>query len=355
MKKILAFLLAFSALLCLCACGSAKTASESGFYSGYDYKEGLSAPAAAPMEANYAYSDFNEAAVAEEAYGGFAASAAAGEKEKNEPKESDSQSDINPEKIIYSADATVETTEFDSTLSALSAMIDKFGGWIESSSVSGANYSSISRGTKAFRSADYTIRVPNSCFEELMESLPSLGNVPYSHTYTENITSQYYDTKARLTSYEAQEKRLLELLDEAETVTDVIEIENELAEVRYRIESLQTSLRNWDRRVDWSTLYLNVNEVSEYTPEKVPGYGERLSNAFSNGFEALGDFFVGLVEVLPVLIVAAVILLALIRLIVWAFRRRPKKKAARKAKKAAEKALNPEIPTSDIPAEEKKE
>ena len=162
--------------------------------------------------------------------------------------------------VVFSA--TVETTEFDATISALEAMIDSYGGWVESSSVNGAKYSSISRGSKTNRSASYTVRVPNGKFNSMMSDLSSLGNIPYSHVYTENVTSQYYDTQARLQTYQAQEKRLMELLDKAETVSDVIEIENELTEVRYRIESLQTSLRGWDRRVSWSTLYLTINEVS---------------------------------------------------------------------------------------------
>ena len=55
--------------------------------------------------------------------------------------------DENPEKIIYSADATVETTEFDKTLEELAALIKEYGGWVQSSSINGANYYSISRGS----------------------------------------------------------------------------------------------------------------------------------------------------------------------------------------------------------------
>ena len=42
---------------------------------------------------------------------------------KDESQES--APETNPEKIIYSADATVETTEFDKSVAALEAMIEK--------------------------------------------------------------------------------------------------------------------------------------------------------------------------------------------------------------------------------------
>ena len=340
MKKLLALSLILLLMLSLCACGSSssrqeRAAEDTSYYSDY-----------------YSY-DYDEVAVAEEAYGGLAptamyASAGNGKAVSNTASQksagsgessgsNDTASDLNPEKIIYSADATVETTAFDDTITALDAMIDTYGGWVESSSVNGAKYSSISRGSKTNRSANYTVRVPNARFSDMMNELSSLGNVPYSHVYTENVTSQYYDTQARLKTYEAQEQRLLELLDKAETVSDVIEVENELTDVRYRIESLQTSLRGWDRRVSWSTIHLTVNEVSEYTPARQVTYGERLADALSNGLEALADLFVGFVEALPVLAFLVLLLVVLILIIKRALRS-PKRLERRRARAEAKAA-----------------
>ena len=347
--KILAILICAVLLLNLCACDgltpSRKNSEQKGYSTGTSY--------------SYSY-DYDDMAVAEEAYGGFSmsgmyaeapASAASSTTSSSNgsagssPNTSDESSDLNPEKIIYSADATVETTQFEDTVKALNAMIDSVGGWIESSSVTGANYSNISRGSKTNRSASYTVRVPNDRFDEMMNSLPALGNVPRSHVYTENVTSQYYDTQARLTTYQAQEKRLLELLDKAETVSDVIEIENELTEVRYRIESMQTSLRNWDRRVSWSSIRLTVNEVSEYTPEVQKGYGERLKEALMEGLDNLSWYFVDFVEALPVLaffLLLLIILILVLKRVIWS-PKRAERRRARKEAKAAAKAAKAEI------------
>ncbi len=348
--RILAVLICIILMLSLCACGN-------GSYSRKEQSSGYTTSYSAP---SYSY-DYDELAVSEEAYGGFsssgmyaAASASASSTTTSNgssgvsgssgsgsaSQSSDDSSDLNPEKIIYSADATVETTQFESTISALEAMIDGVGGWVESSSVTGANYSSISRGSKTNRSASYTVRVPNNKFDEMMSSLPALGNVPRSHVYTENVTSQYYDTQARLTTYQAQEQRLLELLDKAETVSDVIEIENELTEVRYRIESMQTSLRNWDRRVSWSSIRLTINEVSEYTPEVQKGYGERLKEALMEGLDNLSWYFIDFVEALPVLAFFLLLLIILILILKRVIRspKRAERRRARKEAKAAAKA-----------------
>lgn len=328
-KRLSAILLASLMLLTLCACGSSGAARKT------DGSYAQSAPAAAEEYGNYYSADYDfaempmEAAETEAAYGlstnssdiPVGAKPAAG--------------DIAVDKIIYSASATVETTDFDDTITKLEAMIAQYGGFVESSSVSGNNYSSISRGYASRRSADYRIRIPSSSFSAVMTGLSTLGNVPYSNTYTENITSQYYDTQARLEAYRAQEQSLLEMMRSADTVSDLLEIQEQLSEVRYRIESLQSTLTNWDRQVSYSTISLSVLEVQEYTPEAKLSFGQQLGLAMSRGLKSLGEFFrdflLWLVEALPALVILAVVVVLAVLLI----RRIRRKRASARAAKAA--------------------
>ena len=307
MKKALSLLLAALLVFALCACGSADTPS--------------SAPAASY---DMAYTENAYPAEAEE-YGGFAVTGGT-----QLESGSGAAPEGSPEKLIYSASATVETTEFDGTIEKLSALVEQYGGFVESSSVNGSNYYTQSRGYSSTRCASYVIRVPSDKFSALMGSLSTLGNVPYSHTYTENITAQYYDTDARLTAYQVQEARLLEMMEAAKTVEDLIAIEEKLTELRYQIESLQSTLKNWDRQVAYSTLDLEIQEVIEYTPESRMSYGQELALALTNGLKRTGEFFkdllLAIVGALPALVILAVVLAILIP--VWKKRRK-----ARKARK----------------------
>lgn len=309
MKKTLSLLLAVLLVFALCACGSADSAS-SAPSAAYDM---VSTETAYPAEAP------------EEDYGGFAV--AGGTQLETG---SGAAPEGSPEKLIYSATATVETTEFDRTIEKLSALVEQYGGFVESSSINGSNYYTQSRGYSSERYASYVIRVPSGKFSALMGSLSTLGNVPYSHTYTENITAQYYDTDARLSAYQTQEARLLEMMEAAETVEDLIAIEEKLTELRYQIESLQSTLKNWDRQVAYSTLDLEVQEVIEYTPESRMSYGQELALALTNGLRRTGEFFkdllLAIVGALPALVILAVVLAILIP--VW-----KKHRKARRAKK----------------------
>lgn len=325
MKKRIALLLALLMALSLCACGSSGQTASTTEAATYD---------AAPMEpeSNSARSS------------GFAAMDAVGVSEEYDSDTASSDvPDENPEKIIYSADATVETTEFDKTLEELAALIKEYGGWVQSSSITGANYYSISRGSSYNRSADYTIRIPSDKFQTVMGTLSTLGNVPYSYTYTENVSSQYYDVQSRLTAYKTQETRLLEMMEKAQTVEDTITIEEKLTELQYKIDSLQSSLNNWDRQVNYSTITLNVQEVGEYTEQQAVtiSYGQRLLNAFTDSLKGVGRFFknllVFLVSALPALAILAVLFFALRPL----FRKLGiRVKARREAKKNAAASKN---------------
>ena len=344
LKNITALILACLMLLSLCACGSAasgKTQSSSQSSSAY-YDE---APAA--MEMAYNAPSFGNFAI-DEAEADYAAGlgasapvpapAAKAEGGAEQPAEKPTEK---PDKIIYQSDVTVETTVFDETIGKISGLVDSYGGWIESSSVSGSNYYQKARGTASTRNASYTLRIPSDRFTEIMDSFSELGNIPFSHIYTENVSAQYYDAQARLKAYTTQETRLLEMMELAESVEDVIIIEDRLTELRYQIESIQSNLNNWDRRVSYSTIYLTVQEVKEYT----------------NAGEFLKNLLVFLVEILPVL----VILVPLAWLVIWLIRKlfrgsgerraaRAEKKRQKQAEKRAKKAAKNAPPAPAEPA-----
>ncbi len=366
MKKTVSLLLVLIMLFALCACGSSPKASyayetaasgasynssaqyAAADYAAYDEEYGYAEPAEMPVPA--------PSSVAGDA-GGLSADASS-----SAATGTGSNATINTEKIIYSADAQLETTKFDETVAAVSDMISAYGGFVESSSVNGANYYNKARGNAFLRSANYTIRIPSENFSAMMNALPTLGNVPYTNTYTENVTSQYYDVQARLTAYKTQEARLIEMMAVAETVEDIITIEDRLTEIRYQIDSMQSKLNNWDRRVNYSTIYLSISEVSEYTPTdpvKVT-YGEKLGAAVKNGLKSVGDFFADFllwfVEALPTLLILAAIafgIVIILRKTRGKREARREKRAQRKAEKAAKKTAKKaptvlsQIPPSD--------
>ncbi|NCB52146.1 MAG: DUF4349 domain-containing protein [Clostridia bacterium] len=293
-KKALALLLALLLVIGLCACGaSSASVSEDTVASG----------AAAPQEAGK-----NEAGEAE--YSGIADAESPAEL----PDAADESGAPTSDKIIYSAYAEIETRDFDASIQGVYELIERFGGFLESSSVTGNDYYD----TRSSRSAGFVIRIPSGRFEEMTNSLTELGNVPYSSTNADNITRQYNDTQSKLDAYEIEYDRLLSMLEKADTVEDMLAIEDRLADVRYNIQSLSNTISGWDSLLSYSTVSLQLTEVVEYTEEPVETetYWEEVGAAFSSTLKAVGRFFKGLfkaaVSLAPVLVILAVIAVAVL-------------------------------------------
>lgn len=217
------------------------------------------------------------------------------------------------EKLIYTADAEIETRNFDESVAAVQALLDRYGAFLESSYTGGRSYRSQYYGYADYRSASFVIRVPKEHYAELTSGLSTIGNVTSMNTWVENITSQYTDVESRLKTYRTEEERLLAMLEKAETVEDMIAVESRLSEVRYNIESLTSTLRNWDHEVDYSTVNIHLQEVEELTSPTATQrtYGEKLRDGLSDTLSDVGRFFSNLllwiVSALPVLVILAVI------------------------------------------------
>ncbi len=224
------------------------------------------------------------------------------------------------DKIIYTASADLETTDLDQSIDTLYQLVDQYGAFLESSSVTGNNLLDITAGNTYGRMANFTLRVPKEHYSDLTAALDTVGNVTYLTSNAENITAQYSDVETQVKSYDTQEQRLLEIMAQADTVEDMITLESRLSDVRMEKERLETQLQNWDRQVDYSTVYISLTEVQELTPEppeEEPTYMEQLGQTFMDSVRWMGRAAKGgmklLVAVIPVLLpIGAVILVVML-------------------------------------------
>jgi len=236
------------------------------------------------------------------------------------------------DKIIYTVNADIETISFDETIEKVYSLLSLNNAFIENSYIGGRNYAQSYYGWQTFRTANFTLRVPKDRLNAVRDGLSGLGNVTSLRSDAENITSQFYDTQSRLNSYRTQEERLLDMLAQADNVPDMISIEQRLADVRYSIESLTTTLTTWQNQVDYSTVSLYINEVETFTeiaPVQQRTYWQQVGDGFKSRMKGVGEFFKDLfkwiIVNLPVLAILAVIVTVLI-LVAKRLSKRGKKK-----------------------------
>lgn len=237
------------------------------------------------------------------------------------------------EKIIYSASVQIETVDFDAAVEGIQSLLDTYGAFLESSSVSGRSLSAARNGWQTYRHANFVIRVPVESFEAMKDSLDTVGSVLSADVYTDNITERYYDVQARVDSYEIEQQRLMDMLAKCETVSEMIEIESRLSDVRYQLESFESMLRNWQNQVDYSTITVNISEVEEYTKVAEPhrSYWQQIGDGLRETLEDLGDFFKdlfkGIVVNLPIILIIVVLAAVVIVIVVRSGRKRRARRA----------------------------
>lgn len=207
-------------------------------------------------------------------------------------------------KIIYSGNISLNTEDYQNTFAKISNYAVEIGGFVQDS---GSNYGSEQAGVQA-SSGYISIRVPSNKFSEAMAQIETWGSPISSNVSSTNISQQYQDIQAQLDNLKIQESRLLEYLKQAANVTEMLAIESELNRVRTEIDSLTTTIKNWDTEIAYSTIYVSL-------------YEKRLSSTvvnspFSQILSKIGEGFVTSINV--ILYILAFLVVLIFRLIPFA-------------------------------------
>ena len=243
-------------------------------------------------------------------------------------------------KLIRDVNLEVETETFEELLSTVGEKTRNLGGYIEESyTYNGSNY--YGKGT---RNANLTIRIPAEKLDEFLLAVGEVSNVISRNESVTDVTLEYVDLESHKKVLLAEQERLLELLEKAETIEDIISLESRLSQVRYQIESMEAQLRTMDNRVNYSTVYLYINEVAKLTPVKEQTVWEKISTGFASSLYNVGEGFVnfgiGFIIFLPYLLVWVIIIvvftLLLKLLIKCAVKKRQKKIKENKTKEKHE-------------------
>ena len=234
-------------------------------------------------------------------------------------------------KWIVTVNLTAETEDLDALTQGLNEQIQALGGYVEDQHIhNGSAYAE-----RRYRSASLTVRIPVEQVDGFTEAVSGLANVVSQEKNLEDITLRYVSTESRLAALEAEQKRLMELLEQAETMADLLEIEQRLTDVRYELENAASQKKLFDNQIDYATIYLELEEVQEYTPVQEQSLWQRISGGFMDSLKGLGehtlDLLVWLIVCSPYLAVLALLLWAAIALI----RRHKRKSGGGKGGKAA--------------------
>ena len=234
-------------------------------------------------------------------------------------------------KLIRTAELTVQSTDFDASLEALNRLTQENGGYYQTARVEGGSYYN----QNANRSAYYVVRIPAENFVAFRDGTGGIGYVLNLNQNAQDVGESYYDTEARLKTLTTKRDRLLALLEEAKQMSDIIQLETELANLQYQIDQHTATLRKYDSLVDYATFTIYLYEVTELKTE--PGVKESFGTKFLSSLKAgIEDFTDGLESFALWFarnLIALLVLAVIIAAIVVAVRRLSKGQKPRKNKR----------------------
>ena len=245
------------------------------------------------------------------------------------------QTDVSVRKLIYDATLSVTVDRPEETLDALTELAVGMGGYLSENRL----YNDDEGAYKATA----TLKVPAARLDELLEAAKGAGKVTGCSVSGQDITMDYYDIQARLTSAKAEEQQLLKLYEKCESVEEMLSVRDSLARVRSDIEVYEGRIRLWDNLVAYATLRLTINRTPKKAVEKenediaiwkASDVGKRMAYGFRN----TARWLVNALYSIGIFLAYAVLPLLAIGLIVWAVVAIRKKTAPARAKRKAKRA-----------------
>jgi len=192
---------------------------------------------------------------------------------------------VTDRKLIRRISMDAETEDMDALLAAIDTKVAELGGYVESRSVrSGSSYSSYEQS----RYATLTVRIPAQRLDEFVSHVGGVSNVTSTSETSEDVTLNYVATESRMKALQAEEARLLALIDSAANLSELLELEKRLTDVRTELEKVTSQLKLYDNLVDYGTVNLSIREVTQYTPTEEPTLWERISTGFTGSMKNLG-------------------------------------------------------------------
>ena len=191
--------------------------------------------------------------------------------------------DVLPDLIIRTGTASIQVDSLDAAIAMVRALARRVGGFVAGSSTQA--------GRGQLHSATLELRMPAGRFDEAVDGLRPLGKVEAVNVTAEDVGEEYVDVQARMGNARRLEARLIDVLARrAGKLSDVLDVERELARVREEIERYEGRLRYLRTRVAVSTLTLTVHEPVPVVDHGSPGVMAEAARQAWRNFIALVAF-----------------------------------------------------------------
>jgi hypothetical protein len=224
-------------------------------------------------------------------------------------------------KITFSASFGIDTKRYDEDYAKINKLVSDADGYIASEESHADTYESVGN---SGRSSYFSVRIPVGGYNSFLDNLAKIGQISNKNKTSEDLTSEYFDTEARIEMLEIRRDRLVGYIKSATKADDIVAFERDLSDVLLELDQYEGNKRRLDQLVDYATVEITLSEL--ITPETIGKDGEplgdRASEAFSLSAKGVDEFlqnaavfFAGAAPVIALIVVVIVIVWIIIILI----------------------------------------
>ncbi|MEO6723874.1 MAG: DUF4349 domain-containing protein, partial [Blastocatellia bacterium] len=223
-------------------------------------------------------------------------------------------------KIIRNAELTLELDSPEEAQRRIAAIAEKYGGFIVNSE---SRRNDGNQQTAPRISINVIARVPAAKFAEAVAEIEQTGGSVLHRKITgQDVTEEFIDLEAQIRAKRALESQFLEIMKRAQKVSEALEVQTQLAEVRGEIERLEGRRRFLENQAALSTITVTLQTPAPIVAATTGGFWHGIKLALGDGLDTSAEIVLGLIRFVIVMIpVALLILLPLWFVVRWLRRR----------------------------------
>jgi hypothetical protein len=219
-------------------------------------------------------------------------------------------------KIIRNAEMSVETTDPGAGQRRIASIAEGRGGFVVTSESKQRNAEGQ---MKPEMIVTIQVRVPAAQFDAVLNEIRGSGNRVTQEKITgQDVTEEYIDLEARIRAKQALESQFMEIMKQAKTVQDALEVQRQLSDVRSEIERLEGRRRFLENQSSLSTITVTLEPPTAIV--STTGFFHSVKRAFGEGLDVAASFTLGLISVvvalLPMLIFIVLPIFLLVRYLI---------------------------------------
>ena len=258
------------------------------------------------------------------------------------------------EKLVYHCNLSIETLDYAGTMKSVKEAIAQYGGVIQSENETDSSYNWYYEDyhkTQGTMRNYIEVRVPSANYDSFVSALDGVGKITSKSTSIDNISQQYYDTTTQIDALKIQEKNLLAMMEQCDTIEDMLTVQERLTTVQYELNRLQTNKRYMDVDVAYSYVNINIEEVMEFRIDEEPVKTNTFVDRLVNTLKSTGSGFLTFLEILLFIIIRLfpyILLFGILFLLIFGKKLKNWKneRKRRKEEEAARRAFYQQAPQS---------